>query len=215
MEKPKIIYLDIEDDDMYSGVEAISFVDNPAIEINWQTYNKNKKPIERFALNEVKRIVTSPVMLAETPIYRYSEELGEYYVKYSADTIFRMRNKYIMEGRQNSVNEDHDPKKKVQNVYMVESFIVGDKVKSELYPDLPSGTWVASFYITNEKYWNEKIMSGEFKGFSLEGFFIENYEMQMLNEKCFSIETILKSDSHEIVKKIKIAKVLKKELNKK
>ena len=165
MEKT-VIYLDIEEEDMYSGVEAISFVDEPAIQVEWQTYSKQKKPF-KFKTNSEKRIITSPVMLAETEIYRYNEEMGEYYVKYSAESIFKMRNKFHMDGRQNMVNEDHDSKRKVDNVYMVESFITGDKVKSELFPDIPEGSWVASWYVKDEKYWNEVVMGGEFAGVSL------------------------------------------------
>ena len=205
-----IIYLDIEEDDMYSGMDAISFVDSPATEVQWTAFNKQNQ--EQFKGDKAQRIVTSPVMLAETEIYRNSEELGDYYVKFSADMIRRMRNKFIMDGRQHEVNEQHDSKRKVNDVYMVESFIVGDKVKSELYPDLPAGTWVASFYIPSEKYWNENIVNGKFKGFSLEGFFIEEYEMSLKEkeetETFEKIEKVLSSDKHDIVKKLTIKKIL-------
>ena len=211
MEDKTVIYLDLEDDDMYSGMEAISFVDAPATEVNWLAFSKDGNKKQLFERNESKRIVTAPVMLAETEIYRHSEELGDYYVKFSADMIHRMRNKYAMEGRQNSVNEDHDSKKKVNNVFMVESFIVGDKVESKVYPYLPDGTWVASFYIADETYWKENIMSDKFKGFSLEGFFIENYEMQKIEEKYSKVREVLESDKHDTVKRIKIKAIL--ELN--
>jgi len=208
----KIIYLDIEEDDMYSGMEAISFVEDPATQVDWFKFARDKKDKQSFVKNDVKRIVTCPVMLAETPIYRYSEEMGEYYVKFSADMIHRMRNKYIMEGRQNSVNEDHDSKKKVKDVFMVESYIVGDKVKSELYPDLPEGTWVASFYIDDVNYWNNKILSDKFNGFSLEGFFIENYEMNLQASKeddfIKQVENIIQSDYHDLVKHIHLRKLV-------
>ena len=206
-DKLPVYYLDIEDNDMSSGVDAISFVDKPAIEVEWVKFNKQRK--EKFDVNQSKRIVTSPVMLAETPIYRYEESLGEYYVKYSADTIFRMRNKYIMDGKQNRVNEMHDSSKPVQNVFMVESFIVGDKVESKLF-NVPEGTWVASFYIPDETYWNEKIMSEEFGGFSLEGWFVENYEYNAIEKKCNDIKDILESDVHDLVKEKKIQRILDK-----
>lgn len=208
MEEKTVIYLDIEEEDMYSGVEAISFVDEPAIQIDWQTYSKEGK--KRFKKDDVKRIITSPVMLAETPIYRYSEEMGEYYVKYSADSIFKMRNKFHMDGRQNQVNEDHDSKRKVDNVYMVESFIVGDKVKSELFPDLPSGSWVASWYIKDKDYYNKLVTSEDFNGVSLEGYFVENYEMKHLNSLFKQVQEITESESHDLVKIEKLKKLFTK-----
>jgi hypothetical protein len=200
-----IIYLDIEEEDMYSGIDAISFVDSPAIEMEWEAFSK---PKQKFETNNEKQIVTSPVMLAETPIYRHSEELGDYYVKFSADTIFKMRNKYIMDGRQHEVNLDHDSKRPVKDVYMVESFIVGDKVESKLFSDLPQGTWVASFYIPDKEKWDKIVKGGEFKGFSLEGFFIESYEMRKVQENYKAVKEILESEKHDLVKEALIKKVL-------
>lgn len=208
MEEKTVIYLDIEEEDMYSGVEAISFVDEPAIQIDWQTYSKEGK--KKFKKDDVKRIITSPVMLAETPIYRYSEEMGEYYVKYSADSIFKMRNKFHMDGYQDRVNEMHDSKRPVKDVYMVESFIVGDKVKSELYPDLPNGTWVASWFVKDEEYYNKLVSSDEFNGVSLEGYFIENYEMKRVNKVFKQLQDIVESDLHEVVKFELMKKLLSK-----
>ena len=207
--KRTVIYLDIEEEDMYSGIEAISFVDEPAIQMDWHTYSKDKKPM-KFARNEVNRIITSPVMLAETEIYRYSEEMGEYYVKYSADSIRKMRNKFHMDGRQNQVNEDHDSKRKVENVYMVESFIVGDKVKSEIF-DIPDGSWVASWYVKDEDYWNKVVMSDEFNGVSLEGYFVENYEMKKTEAIFNAMREILNSNVHDVVKTQRLRNLFRKE----
>lgn len=207
MEKP-IIYLDIEEDDMYSGVEAISFVDNPAIEMDWFAYNKEKKPV-KFAKDDAKRIITSPVMLANTPIYRYNEEMGEYYVAYKPEAIFKMRNKFMMDNRMHQVNEDHDSKKKVEGVYMVESFIVGDKVKSELF-DVPDGSWVASWFIKDPEYYNKLVTSEDFNGVSLEGYFVENYEAQLEKQFEEKLRAILESDKHDLVKEQQIKRLVVK-----
>ena len=45
------------------------------------------------------------------------------------------------------------------------------RVKSEVYPDLPNGSWVASFHVQDEDYWNDVILSDSFTGVSLEGSF--------------------------------------------
>lgn len=207
MEKP-IIYLDIEEDDMYSGVEAIAFVDNPAIDMDWFAYNKEKKPT-KFAKDDTKRIITSPVMLADTPIYRYNEEMGEYYVAYKPEAIFKMRNKFMMESRMHQVNEDHDSKKKVEGVYMVESFITGDKIKSELF-DVPDGSWVASWFIKDPEYYNKLVTSDDFNGVSLEGYFVENYEAQLEKQFEAKLRAILESDKHDLVKEQQIKRLVVK-----
>jgi hypothetical protein len=312
MDKPLIIYLDIEENDMYSGLDAISFVSQPATEISWQTfsvqtdtYNDYPKSAKENACRAIKfrdsnpnvecgtrvgwtranqlcngenlsmdtigrmasfkrhqqnkdvpynegcgglmwdawggdeginwairkmewihhnmsmgnmskhifqsdekRIVTSPIMVAETPILRYHEIFGKYYVKFSEDTILKMMKKYFKENKINNVNEQHNPKKFIKDVYLVESFIVGDRVTSELYPDLPKGSWVGSFYIDDEEYWNKIKNTNEFTGFSLEGQFIEQYEEDMINKKFSEIEGIINSNMSDDDKEIKIKTIL-------
>lgn len=167
MDKLPIFYLEIDENLEESGVDAISFVDAPATEVAWHKFSKEQK----FKKDEERRVVTSPVMLAETEIFRSSPKMGDYLVKFSADTIFRMMQKYFKDNKIHRVNEDHNSKREVEGVTMIESFIVGDRVKSELYPDIPAGSWVASFHIQDEDYWNDVINSDEFTGFSLEGSF--------------------------------------------
>jgi hypothetical protein len=43
MIKPKIFELKIEEDDELSGIDSISLVDEPAIEVNWIAFNKQKE----------------------------------------------------------------------------------------------------------------------------------------------------------------------------
>ena len=199
------IELTVDMDDMYSGVEAISFVDDPAIQMDWVAFSKQQK----FKKDDVKQIITSPVMLANTPIYRYSEDMGEYNVVYTPESIFNMRNKFMMESRLHQVNEDHDSKKKVDGVYMVESFITGDKVKSELF-DIPEGSWVASWYIKDPEYYNKLVTSEDFNGVSLEGYFVENYAMKQEQKLKADIKEILESDQHDLVKEARIKKLFVK-----
>ena len=46
-------------------------------------------------------------MLADTPIYRYDPEYGEYYIKYTKDTIAKMVQKYFKENNQENVDQEH------------------------------------------------------------------------------------------------------------
>jgi hypothetical protein len=196
-----IIYLEIDFDDMESGVSAISFVDAPATEIGWQTFSKQQV----FEKKDVQRIITGPVMIAETPIYRYSPSVGPYYVKFSKKTIFDMMKKYFKDNRIHQINENHNSKAKVNDVYMVESFIIGERTQSESFSTLSDGTWMASFFVENEQYWNDVVMKGDFTGFSLEGMFSERHEMELVNEVYSKIESIIFSEESEleIIKQVK------------
>jgi hypothetical protein len=121
-----------------------------------------------------------------------------------------MMKKYFKENKIHNTSEEHDKttRRVGDGIYMIESFIVGDRVTSELYPELPKGTWVASFYIEDEDYWNNVIMNDEFKGFSLEGKFIEKYEDEAVDQLYSEIENVLNSDISDNEKEDKIKSLL-------
>ena len=122
--------------------------------------------------NEDKRIVSGPLMIAEKPIYR-NDEFGEYYIKFTADTIKEIAIKYAKKGFQNNVNLMHDDGQIVNGLTMFESFIC-DKSRGIMpmqgFEDVSDGSWFGSFYVENDNVWND-IKAGKFKGFSVEGLF--------------------------------------------
>jgi hypothetical protein len=154
-----------------------------------------------------KRIVNAPVMLAETSIPRYSPELGKYWVKFSKETIERMMKKYFRDNKIHNVNTNHNPEQVRDGVYMIESYIVGDRNSSKMFPNIPDGSWVATFSVENDEVW-ELIKSGEYSGFSLEGFFIEKYEDEMINNLEGKIKEIINGEGDDLTKEQKIKNLL-------
>jgi hypothetical protein len=90
---------------------------------------------------------------------------------------------------------------------MVESYIVGERNTSNLFPDLPEGSWMATFYVENDEIW-EKVKKQEYNGFSLEGYFIEKYEDDMIIKIVDDIQKIVDSDDIDTIKEDKIKKLL-------
>ena len=90
---------------------------------------------------------------------------------------------------------------------MMESYIVGERNASKVFPNLPEGSWVATFYVENDDVW-EKIKQGEYNGFSLEGYFIEKYEDEMIDKVSKEIETIIDSSADDMTKEEKIKQLL-------
>lgn len=185
------------------------------IGINWairkMEYINNKLKASQYnkfeSIDDEKRIVTAPVMLAETEILRYNENIGKYFVKFSKDTIEKMMKKYFKENRIHTVNLNHNPETKQDGIYMIESYLVGDRNKSELFKDIPEGSWIATFSIENDEVWG-KIKDGTYQGFSLEGYFIEKYEDEMINKLEEKIKDVLNSDLTDTDKETKIKKLL-------
>lgn len=163
----KVFYVNITDD---TGIESISLVENPAMDKTFLCFQDN--PV-KLAFNSDKHIITGVICLADTPIYRFSKEIGEYYVVFSKEAILQMIQKFAKQGLFNKVNLQHDENRYVDDIYMFESYIV-DKERG-IYPtgfgDIPDGSWVASYKVDNEDLWQEIINGKELNGFSLEGLF--------------------------------------------
>lgn len=175
----KVFYITIDDSVM--GIDAISLVQSPAVEHDFLCFSKDEKPVS-LKFDNSKHIITGVVCLADTPIYRYNEKYGEYYVVFTKDTIRKMVEKFAKDGLFTSVNLQHDDERFVDGVYMVESYIT-DKdrgINPVEFSDIPEGSWICSYKIENEALWNEIINGDKLNGFSLQGVFKlkEQFEKQ-------------------------------------
>lgn len=157
------------------GLLAISLVDFPAVEENFLKFKDERRQPVHFKADDEQRIVTGVALLADTPIYRYSEELGEYYIVFEADTIRKLVEKYSKDGLLNVINLQHDADTySVDSAVMVESYFVNKErgiVPSE-FKDVPDGSWIISFKITDEALW-EKIKASHGEAGGLNGFSVE------------------------------------------
>lgn len=185
-----LINEDVNDD---AEVNFVALVDRPAIQKNWNAF-KNKVKFE--IVSEEKRIISGPLMLADTPIFRSDATHGDYYVTFSKDTILKIAQKFFKKGYQANVNVEHNPDYKVEDMVMFESFI-SDKDRGiapmKGFEDAPDGSWFGSFKVDSEDAWN-KVKNGEVKGFSVEGVF-EYSKRRSKNE-------ILMSKIYDILKQV-------------
>lgn len=153
------------------GMKKISLVDAPAVEADFLAFAK--ETAMRYAVqDESRHLVRGVIMRADFPIYRYSRETGEYYIMYSPETIREMAEKYLVEGRQNNVNLQHEEGTDVDGVNLVQFFIkdTAAGVSPAGFEDIEDGSLFGEFHIENEEVW-AGIKDGTYKGFSLEGIF--------------------------------------------
>ncbi len=102
--KLPVYLIDINLDDDVTGMGAISFVEDPAIESNFICFDKDKKPMMFKVENEMEHKVTGCAIWCDKPIYRYSPEIGEYYVVFNKETIDKIVHKYAKQGLNNLVD---------------------------------------------------------------------------------------------------------------
>jgi len=185
----------ILDEEQEIGIEAISVVENPAIEEDFIALKS-----QEFKLAEVdkeKRILMGALLIPNKPIYRRNGE-DEYYIYFSKDTVLKASQMYLMQGKQNNSTLEHQYQ--INGLSLVESWIVEDKVhdKSVKYGmDLPLGTWVGAVKVNNDKIWEEFVKTGKVKGFSIEGYFADKMERPKEAIKDFSSDKILQEIDQE------------------
>lgn len=182
----------INDNADKTGVDYVAMVDEPAIQLQWQSFNKAEKQSFKITDNE-RHIVSGALMVADLPIYRNNEQLGEHFITFTPKTIEQIVTKFFKNKNSSNVNLMHEPSAIVDGVTMIESLII-DKSRGitapEGYGNLTEGSWFGSFKVENDAVWNE-IKNGTFKGFSVEGIFDYAIERQISEPQVSAIEQVV------------------------
>jgi hypothetical protein len=164
----KLYELQIEDN--MDEVFAISLVENPAIESDFIYFDK--EVISFASVSDEKRIVLGPILIPDKKILRVDAENEPYEVYFTKDTVAKLAQNYLMKKYQDQATLEHDSS--IKGVTLVESWVKESKIndKSNMYGlNLPLGTWVGMFKITDDGIWNDYVKTGKVKGFSIEGMF--------------------------------------------
>jgi len=169
-----IIELILDEQEESIGIEAISVVENPAIEEDFVALNSEL--VELKELNKDKQILLGALLIPNKPIYRKSGD-EEYYIYFSKETVEKASQMYLMKGNQNNSTLEHQYE--LSGLSLVESWIVEDEVhdKSRKYGmNVPVGTWMGAVKVNNSEVWNDYVKTGKVKGFSIEGYFVDKVE---------------------------------------
>jgi hypothetical protein len=198
----KLYELQIEDNE--DEVFAISLVENPAIESDFVYFDKEE--VKFASVNDEKRIVLGPILIPDKKILRVDAENEPYEVYFTKDTVSKLAQNYLMKKYNDKATLEHNSK--INGVTLVESWVKESKIndKSNLYGlNLPVGTWVGMFKITDDKIWNDYVKTGKVKGFSIEGLFSH----KLIKASGIVLDTQEEQIAMELIKDI----LLSKEIN--
>jgi len=199
MKTTRIVELVVSDDAEELTIDAISLVASPAIEENMVYFGKEKNNLTFAKIDEEQRMIVSPALIPNKQIFRYDPQTdSEYYVYFSPETIRKAAEMYLKHNNHHKATYEHQDR--VSGVLTVESWIIEDPKmdKSSLYGfSLPKGSWMVKMRIDNDELWS-KIKSGELKGLSIEGYFVD--KMQKMSEMNLTDEQILEA-LYEIITK--------------
>jgi len=185
----KRIEFKIDENDEKSNCYTISLVENPAIEKDFQFFDKIKQP--QYFINEEKMEILGAIMIPNMDILRKKEN-GEYYnCWFSVDTIKKIAYKFQKQKSTNNFSVMHDGKL-VDDVYLAETWIVDDD--EAIKYNVNKGTWFGLIKCENKEVWQmvkEKVV----KGFSVELKNIvvdENYKKVVIISKEDKILNLMK-----------------------
>ena len=161
----------LADDD--EGMDFNSWVDAPAHSKAFELFGKNDKKKHTFFDNE-RMIVSGVAIATDTPIYRNSPEMGEFYVYFDKEQTYKIAKRMMKSNFLHNVNKMHDGDDVVDKskVTLVESYFIDydrgvTPPKSMENQNLKDGTWIISYQIEDKETWSE-LKSGKFSGFSIE-----------------------------------------------
>ena len=156
-----------------SEIYAISLVEEPAIEVDYVAFDKDKedKPNLKFIEDKQneKYMILGPALVPNKNIYR-NYDGDEFYVSFSAECIEKLSHNFVKNCYgAGCFTKDHNGF--CEGCYLAESWIkTSENDKSVDYGfDCPIGTWFVAAKIDSIDLW-DSIKKGERKGFSIESW---------------------------------------------
>ena len=147
----RVIELIIDEENEFNGIEAISVVENPAIEEDFIALKK--APVMLAEVDAEKRILMGPALIPNKKILRRGDE-ENYYIYFSEDTVRKASELFLKRGHQSEATLEHH--EKLEGMTVVESWLVEDEKrdKSRKYGiEVPPGTWMVSMKVYNDDVW--------------------------------------------------------------
>lgn len=180
MNKDLPIYnIKISEENTKQGVGFISLVDEPAIGVDWIKLAANSNL--EFKLSADKQMLYGPFLIPNMLIYRHDEANGEYYIRFSAEEIQKIADRFNSDLNSRNINLQHTDTK--VEAFVAQNWIVeGDQDKSKNFGfDLADGTWFGGVKVTDSSFWLDKVKTNEVKGFSVE--IMADLELQLKNKQ--------------------------------
>lgn len=166
----ELFELIIDEENEFSGVNALSLVENPAIQSDWVALNDQKKVLLAEVSSD-KQILMGAALIPDKPIYRNMDG-KEFYIYFSKETVAKAAEMFFKRSNQNNATLEHEFK--LDGMTVFESWLVEDPEfdKSKKYGlEVPEGTWMVSMKVDDENIWNDFVKNNKVFGFSIEGQF--------------------------------------------
>lgn len=150
-------------------ITTISLVDEPAMELQMQMFDK--KETVKFSLqDEVKHNIVSCIVRTDFPILRLTSEGNPYYIVFNRETSEILCQRLMRDGFQQNISLDHSGKL-IEGIQLQEVFIKDSArgISPIGFEEAAEGSLFGVYHITDDQLWKDCI-EGRFGGVSLESY---------------------------------------------
>ena len=150
-------------------ITTISLVDEPAMELQMQMFDK--KETVKFSLqDEVKHKIVSCIVRTDFPILRLTPEGNPYYIVFNRETSEILCQRLMRDGFQQNISLDHSGKL-IEGIQLQEVFIKDSArgISPIGFEEAAEGSLFGVYHITDDQLWKDCI-EGRFGGVSLESY---------------------------------------------
>lgn len=153
-----------------NGLNILSMVETPAIEINYVKMEEEINHIKMEVLDEEKNIVIAPALVPDMLIPRVHKGI-KYYISFDKETIEQSLIKMSAEQKDQNVDVNHS-EKLINGAIVMEKFITHPNRVTQVknFENLPMGTLFFTAKVTDEKLMSD-IKAGKINGWSIDGFY--------------------------------------------
>lgn len=153
-----------------NGLNILSMVETPAIEINYVKMEEEINHIKMEVLDEEKNIVIAPALVPDMLIPRVHKGI-KYYISFDKETIEQSLIKMSAEQKDQNVDVNHS-EKLINGAIVMEKFITHPNRVTQVknFENLPIGTLFFTAKVIDEKLMSD-IKAGKINGWSIDGFY--------------------------------------------
>ena len=186
-----VFAVNVESDDC--TITTISLVDEPAMELQMQMFDK--KETVKFSLqDEVKHNIVSCIVRTDFPILRLTQEGNPYYIVFNRETSEILCRRLMRDGFQQNISLDHSGKL-IDGIQLQEVFLKDSSkgISPIGFEEAAEGSLFGVYHITDDQLWKDCI-EGRFGGVSLESYI----DLQKFNK----IDNKIKKNSMSKIKEV-------------
>ena len=183
---PNFLMTTESDDD---NIFETTYTEDPAVERDFYFFNNQKDNVkeQRFQIldsevEEYERVTSGVWMMPDTKYLRQTEEGDFYTVEFTKEDLLETLKKHLKTGYGDNTQLEHNGNNLV-TFETLEYWVIRDEnTLSPIYglsledlgynfEDIPVGTVMKTSYVMDEQFWNDYILSGKVRGYSVGGMF--------------------------------------------